>query len=123
MGTAVGGGILIAGLGHFLFNELSVLRTQALWTLLVQLLVPLVVVVGLGLTLYWVVAVNRSTCDFFIATEGEMKKVSWSTRNEIIGSTKVVIGATLFLGLLLFIVDYAFMTFFRFIGVLWSSPQ
>jgi preprotein translocase SecE subunit len=120
-GTAVGGGILIAGAGNFLFTQLEALGPQGGWALVVQIVVPLAVVVGLGLTLYWVVAVNRGTCDFFIATEGEMKKVSWSTRNEIVGSTKVVIGATLFLGLLLFVVDYAFMAFFRFIGVLWSS--
>lgn len=112
---------MTAGAGHFLFTELEAQRSEALWTLLVQLLVPLVVVIGLGLTLYWIVAVNRTSCDFFIATEGEMKKVSWSTRNEIAGSTKVVIGCTLLLGLLLFVVDYVFMWFFRFIGVLWSA--
>ena len=121
MGTAIGGGVLIAGAGHFLFTQLEAQQSDALWTLLVRLLVPLLVVVGLGLTLYWIVAVNRTSCDFFIATEGEMKKVSWSTRNEIVGSTKVVIACTLLLGLLLFVVDYAFMWFFRWIGVLWSG--
>ena len=40
---------------------------------------------------YWVVGVNRKANDFFIATEGEMKKVNWSTRAEVIRSTKVVI--------------------------------
>ena len=53
-----------------------------------------------------------------IATEGEMKKVSWSTRQEIIGSTKVVIFTTIFLAMLLFLVDLCFMKFFQFIGVL-----
>ena len=32
-----------------------------------------------------------------IATEGEMKKVNWSTRREIIGMTWVVIGLTVFI--------------------------
>ena len=122
MGTAIGAGILIAGGGNFLYKNLEVFRSDESWTMLLQVLVPLGVVVGLGLLLYWVVAVNRGTCDFFIATEGEMKKVSWSTRNEIVGSTKVVIVCTLLLGFLLFVVDAAFMNFFRFINVLWSPP-
>jgi preprotein translocase subunit SecE len=53
-----------------------------------------------------------------IATEGEMKKVSWSTKNEIIGSTKVVIMFTVLLALVLFVVDLAFQTMFSSIGVL-----
>ena len=65
--------------------------------------------------------VKRGTCDFMNATEGEMKKVSWSSRNELIGSTKVVIAATIFLGGLLFVVDAAFIKFFQFIGVLRSG--
>ena len=35
------------------------------------------------------------TVDFMIATEGEMKKVNWSTRREILGSTWVVIAVTM----------------------------
>jgi len=123
MGTAVGGGILIVGAGNFLYSSLEVYRSDELWTRLVQLLVPLVAVVGLGLMLYWVVAVKRGACDFFIQTEGEMKKVSWSTRNELIGSTKVVIWCTLLLGFLLFLVDAMFIKFFQFINVLWSAPK
>lgn len=122
LGTAVGGGILIAGAGHFLYKSLEVFRSDELWTVLLQLLVPLSLVIILGLVLYWIVAVNRGTCDFFIATEGEMKKVSWSSRNEIVGSTKVVIACTLLLGSLLFMVDAIFIKFFQFINVLWSSP-
>jgi len=53
-----------------------------------------------------------------IATEGEMKKVSWSTRRELIGSTKVVIMFTIFLAVLLFFVDLGFQELFSRIGVL-----
>ena len=56
--------------------------------------------------------------DFMIATEGEMKKVNWSTRREIIGSTKVVILFTVLLALLLFVVDLSFQALFSWIGVL-----
>jgi preprotein translocase SecE subunit len=58
-----------------------------------------------------------------IATEGEMKKVNWSTRREIIGSTKVVIVFTLLLTLVLFVVDMIFITFFGWIGVLREAPS
>ena len=58
------------------------------------------------------------SCDFLIATEGEMKKVNWSTRREIWGSTKVVIVFTLFLAFLLFSVDIVFWSFFSAIDVL-----
>ena len=56
-----------------------------------------------------------------IATEGEMKKVNWSTRREILGSTKVVIVSVIILSMILFLVDVAFMGFFILIGVLKSN--
>ncbi|MBS3735035.1 MAG: preprotein translocase subunit SecE [Phycisphaerae bacterium] len=63
--------------------------------------------------------VNRpKSADFLIGTEGEMKKVSWSSRKEVIGSTKVVIVTALILASLLFGVDYVFSKFFRWIGVM-----
>ena len=58
------------------------------------------------------------SCDFLIATEGEMKKVSWSTRREVIGSTKVVVLFTFLLAVLLFVVDFTFKTMFTLINVL-----
>ncbi len=78
--------------------------------------IPLAVLVLLGLGVFWVV--NRpKIADFLIATEGEMKKVSWSSKKEVIGSTKVVIVTTFILAALLFLVDFVFATMFRLIGV------
>ncbi|MCY2928167.1 MAG: preprotein translocase subunit SecE [Planctomycetota bacterium] len=63
--------------------------------------------------------VNRQKpADFLIATESEMKKVSWSSRTEVIGSTKVVIIVTLIMAFLLFSVDWLFVMFFSKIGVM-----
>ncbi len=56
--------------------------------------------------------------DFMIQTEGEMKKVSWSSKQEIIGSTKVVIITVVFMAALLFGIDICFRMFFQLIGVL-----
>ena len=73
-------------------------------------------VAAVGL-MFWIV--NRpGNADFMIATEGEMKKVSWSSRREIIGGTKVVIATTLLLAVVLWAVDLAFAMFFKQIGVL-----
>ncbi len=57
--------------------------------------------------------VNRQrSADFMIATESEMKKVSWSSRKEIVGSTKVVIVFTCILAVVLFAVDMLFIWLF-----------
>jgi preprotein translocase subunit SecE len=79
--------------------------------------VPVVLLLGLGLLMLWIL--NRpKSADFLIATEGEMKKVSWSSRKEVVGSTKVVLVTTFFLAGLLFAVDLVFQLIFRQIGVI-----
>ena len=71
-----------------------------------------------GGLLYVLLAVKPKVVDFMIATEGEMKKVNWSTRREIIGSTWIVIGLTVFIAALCLVFDLAFQWFFRSINVL-----
>jgi preprotein translocase subunit SecE len=79
--------------------------------------VPSVLVLAVAALMFWIV--NRpGNADFMIATEGEMKKVSWSSRKEIIGGTKVVVATTLILAVLLWAVDLAFGFFFKWIGVM-----
>jgi preprotein translocase subunit SecE len=79
--------------------------------------VPLLLAAGAIYLLFRLVNKER-TADFLIATEGEMKKVSWSNRREIIGSTKVVIFATLTMAVMLFVVDLIFSWFFEKVGVM-----
>lgn len=114
LGTVVGGGLIVLFGGNFLYQQLIF---DAEWAIWVRAIVPLIFLVGFGLLLFWAVYSNRRTGDFFIATEGEMKKVSWSSRNEIIGSTKVVIVVSLLIGLMLFLVDILCMLFFTAIDV------
>lgn len=68
--------------------------------------------------LYWYVAVHRKSVDFLVATDGEMKKVNWSSKREIIGSTQVVIVAAFLIAAILFVIDTMFSRFFHLIGVL-----
>ncbi len=83
----------------------------------VQFGVPALLFVALGLFMFWIV--NRpKSADFLIATEGEIKKVSWSSRKEIVGSTKVVIVATFILAGILYAVDAVFALLFTAMGVM-----
>jgi preprotein translocase subunit SecE len=68
--------------------------------------------------IYYFVGVKPRSVDFLVATDGEMKKVNWSTRKDVIASTWVVIAASIVLAAGLFVVDILFSEFFRLIGVL-----
>lgn len=80
-------------------------------------LAGLSLLVGAVLVFYFVGS-RPSTCEFLIATDGEMKKVNWSTRREVLGSTWVVIIASFLIAAILYVVDMAFQTFFVAIDVL-----
>ena len=78
--------------------------------------IPTLVWVVIGALVFWLV--NRpSSADFLIATESEMKKVSWSSKKEIIGSTKVVIIFMIVIAAILFGVDFMFVVLFKTLGV------
>jgi len=78
--------------------------------------VPSLLVAALGVLMFWMV--NRpKSADFLIATEGEMKKVSWSSRKEIVGSTKVVIVTLMIMAAILATVDAGFTILFNVLGV------
>ena len=49
-----------------------------------------------------------STREFFRDTNAEMKKVTWPTRNEVVGTTTVVIVATIVFALFLWGCDVVF---------------
>ena len=49
-----------------------------------------------------------STQEFFRGTSGEMKKVTWPSRNEVVGTTVVVIVSTLVFALFLWGCDVIF---------------
>jgi len=118
MGIALGLGLLSVLGCWSLYNKLdgitSLTPTAKVW---VQAGVPAVLFLVLGWAIYKVLNTPKYA-DFMIATEGEMKKVSWSSKKEIITSTKVVIWTVLILSVLLAAVDFGFQVLFRFIHVL-----
>ncbi len=112
LGTLIG--VLIIGV--FGAAELSSqLKTVA--NPYIQFGVPAGVVIAMGLLVAWII--NRpSSADFLIATEGEMKKVSWSSRKEVIGSTKVVVVTTFIMAGVLFAVDLVLNVLFHRLGIM-----
>lgn len=64
------------------------------------------------------VAIKPATVDFLVATEAEMKKVNWSTRREIFGSTWVVLTITFAITMFVYLFDYTFFFLFVWMKVL-----
>lgn len=87
--------------------------------------------VGLGLSIgitlvgaffAWRLMNRPSNADFLIATDTEMKKVNWTSRAELIGSTKVVIFFMFLIAAILFFIDIFTGWIFYLITVLKTSP-
>jgi preprotein translocase subunit SecE len=117
-GTLLGLGLLIVW-GAWAFNDrLVVYEGDEAWRLLITPGIAILLMVVLGVLAWRVAFVGRKSSDFMIGTEGEMKKVSWSSKREVIGSTKVVIVFTILLAVLLATVDLFFTFVFKSIGVL-----
>src|SRR5450432_1639255 len=62
----------------------------------------------LGGLLLWRIINKPTNADFLIATDSEMKKVNWTSRKELIGSTKVVVFFMIIIAVMLFLVDIFF---------------
>ena len=107
------GGLAVAGLGCVqLYKQLEA-RTTNLW---LMTMVPAGLLVVLSILIFYLV--NRaSVADFMISAEGEMKKVSWSSRKEIAVSTFIVIVVVFVMAGLLGGSDLVFLLFFDWILV------
>ena len=102
------GAAIVVGIGCFRLYVLLQASDVGLW---IQTMVPAGLFVVLGFLVFWIV--NRPTAaDFMIAAEGEMKKVNWSSRQEIVVSTVVVIMVVIMMAALLGITDLIFQMFF-----------
>lgn len=121
MGTAIGSGVMVALGCYALYDKLdgitpgkTITQNLKVW---LQAGIPALVFLLFAWIVFKIVN-SRKSADFMIATEGEMKKVSWSTKKEIISSTKVVIVTVLLMAVLLAAVDIGFAKLFEAIGVL-----
>ena len=116
--SAIALGMLVLMGAVWLWELLAQLRIGTVQQVYIQAAGAVILLAVAGWLGYWLIGCKPRVVDFMIATEGEMKKVNWSTRREIIGSTWIVIGLTVFIAALLFFYDLIFQWFFRFIDVL-----
>ncbi len=75
-------------------------------------IVPVVIFAALSGVVYWLLN-KPSIADFLIASEGELKKVNWSSRKEIAVSTAIVIVVVFAMAGLLGVTDVVFSMIFR----------
>ena len=99
---------IIAGLGCWRLYEKLQATDLGLW---VETMVPAGLFAVFALLISWL-ANKPSVADFMIAAEGEMKKVSWSSKQEIAVSTFIVIAVVIIMAMLLGTTDLGFRTFF-----------
>ena len=71
-----------------------------------------------GSLLYYFIWLKPRSVDFLVATESEMKKVNWSPRREVVGSTIVVVALSAGIAGFCKVWDLVFVTFFSAIKVL-----
>ncbi len=103
------GAVLIAGLGCLqLYRKLQA-WDLGLW---IETMVPAGLFVVLALLIFWLVN-KPAIADFMVAAESEMKKVSWSSRKEIIVSTVIVIVLVIVLAVFLGVTDLSFRMIFE----------
>jgi len=93
--------VIVAFGCYALYNKL---QGTNIW---IEALVPTGVCVVLGVVIYWLVN-KPSLADFLISAEGEVKKVSWSSRREIAVSTVIVICVVAALAVILYSADFVF---------------
>jgi preprotein translocase subunit SecE len=116
LSSAFAAAIVVAAGSWQLFHKLDAaslgLSPRAeLW---IATMVPTGLFVILMLLVFWLVN-KPSVADFMISAEGEMKKVSWSSRKEIAVSTFIVIVVVIIMAILLGTTDLSFRTLFSWL--------
>ncbi len=117
MMSAVAAGTLAMAGGAWAWAQLEALDVKFERVYLQGAVVGAIALIS-AMLIFWIVYRKPNTSEFLIATEGEMKKVNWSSRREIFGSTWVVIAISVIIAVLLFVVDLLFHEFFKLIDVL-----
>jgi preprotein translocase SecE subunit len=121
MMSAIAAGLLIFMGASWLWNTMNGVRIGTIETVWVQAGTAITFITVLAVVGYYLIAVHKKVVDFLIATEGEMKKVNWSTRREIMGSTWVVISLTFIVAAIIAVLDAGYSMIFQALKVLESA--
>jgi preprotein translocase SecE subunit len=119
LGTALCAGLLIVVLGLFVYEQTAIFSGSQTKT------IPAIatgIVVLIGALVAWRVMNKPKAVDFLISTDSEMKKVNWTSREELIGSTKIVILFLFVIALALFLIDLIAGGVFYKMGLIKVSP-
>jgi len=81
---------------------------------------PAVLALVLGWLIFRVIQFTPFA-EFLIATEAEMNKVSWTSKDDLYRATTVVLATVVLMALFLFVVDWLWLFILRMIGVLHMS--
>lgn len=109
--TALGLGVLAAA-GVWRVYEASMDYTPA-W----RLGIPAAIAMILGWVTFRIIHFPPFA-EFLIATEAEMNKVSWTSKEDLYRATMVVLATVLLMAIFLFVVDWLWLFILRNIGVL-----
>ena len=101
MVSALGGAAIVAIGCLQLYRTLDA-ADIGLW---IETMVPVGLFIALSVLMMWMVN-SPNIADFMISAEGEMKKVNWSTKQEVAVSTVVVISVVIILAVLLGVSDF-----------------
>jgi preprotein translocase SecE subunit len=94
---------------YVLWSKLAVYNNP--W---IESLVPAAVCVVFGVLIFWLVN-KPGVADFMISAEGEVKKVSWSSRLEVAVSTLIVICVLSIMAAMLWATDMTFSSLFMYV--------
>jgi preprotein translocase SecE subunit len=123
MGSVAGSLLIILLCCHFFWDQVrprfEYLLAREHTT--ISLLITAGIFVGLSL-ITWFLLNRPGNVDFLIATDSEMKKVNWTSKEELWGSTKIVIVFVFVTAVFLFLCDLVFHYIFFFMGVLKAPP-
>jgi len=100
---------IIVGFGCWRLYQILQAEDVNLW---VTTILPVAIFVALGALIYWLLN-KPGIADFMIASEGELKKVNWSSRKEVAVSTLIVIIVVFVMAALLGATDLVFSIVFR----------
>jgi len=116
--SVVGFGLLVLLGAHWVFDMIDSRGVGGVSHRYIAFAVGLLVAIVGAVVIYFYCGVNQRSVDFFVATEGEMKKVNWSTRREIVGSTALVMIISSSIAIFCWVLDTVWAVAMRGIGVL-----
>ncbi|HEY1686329.1 MAG TPA: preprotein translocase subunit SecE [Tepidisphaeraceae bacterium] len=114
--TSLSAAVLVALTANFLYTDVLISVSSR------ARIIGVTVFVVVGSLFTWWLINRQQSVEFLIATDSEMKKVNWTTREELIGSTKVVILFMFFIAFFLFAADVIFGKLFQVLTILKFGP-